>query len=113
MPPDIKILQWAVPKAPPAPVSVTDILRSRRTLKEELLKQRNLVPVQIAILGGSTTGEIKSTLELFLLAQGIQPVFYESGYNGYSEEVLFENPGLWTFKPDIVFIHTTWQNVSE
>ena len=25
----------------------------------------------------------------------------------------FENPDLWNFKPDIVFIHTTWHNVSE
>ena len=52
-------------------------------------------------------------LELFLLAQGIQPTFYESGYNRYCEDVLFENPDLWNFKPDIVFIHTTWRNVSE
>ena len=52
-------------------------------------------------------------LELFLLAQGIQPTFYESGYNRYSEDVLFENPDLWNFKPDIVFIHTTWHNVSQ
>ena len=50
---------------------------------------------------------------MFLLAQGIQPAFYESGYNRYFEDVLFENPDLWNFKPDIVFIHTTWHNVSE
>ena len=52
-------------------------------------------------------------LELFLLAQGIQPAFYESGYNRYFEDVVFENPDLWNFKPNIVFIHTTWHNVSE
>ena len=71
------------------------------------------VPTRIAILGGSTTAEVKSMLELFLLAQGIQPTFYESGYNRYCEDVLFENPDLWNFKPDIVFIHTTWHNVSQ
>jgi len=67
----------------------------------------------MAILGGSTTTEVKNMLELFLLAQGVQPLFYESGYNRYSEDVLFENPDLWNFKPDIVYIHTTWRNVSQ
>lgn len=52
-------------------------------------------------------------LEIFLLAHGIRPEFYESGYNRYREEVLFESPNLWNFRPDIVFIHTTWQNASE
>ncbi len=63
------------------PIAAADILRKRQTLKKELLKQTNLVPTRIAILGGSTTAEVRSMLELFLLAQGIQPPFYESGYN--------------------------------
>jgi len=105
--------QSEISKALRFPVSAADIVRKRNSLKKELLGQRNLVPTRIAILGGSTTAEIKSTLELFLLAQGIQPAFYDSGYNRYREDVLFENPGLWNFKPDIVFIHTTWHNVSQ
>lgn len=95
------------------PSAVVDIVRQRRALKNELLKQTNLVLTRIAILGGSTTVEVKNMLELFLLAQGIQATFYESGYNRYAEDVLFENSELWKFKPDIVFIHTTWQNLSE
>ena len=98
---------------PRVPTSVGDLLRNRRKLKQELLKQSNLLSIRVAILGGSTTTEVKSILELFLLQTGIQPTFYESGYNRYSEEVLFENPDLWNFKPDVVFIHTTWQNVSQ
>ncbi len=94
-------------------MAVGDILRKRQAIKRELLKRKNLTPVRIAILGGSTTTEIKSMLEIFLLAQGIEPVFYESGYNRYFEDVLFENPALWNFKPDIIFIHTTWHNISE
>jgi FkbH-like protein len=88
-------------------------MRQRQSLKTELLKQANLIPTRIAILGGSTTAEVKGMLELFLLAQGIQPSFYESGYNRYSEDVLFGNPDLWNFKPDVVFIHTTWRNISQ
>ena len=95
------------------PIVVADILRKRHALKKELLKQTNLVPTRIAILGGSTTTEVKSTLELFLLAQGIAPAFYESGYNRYSEDVEFENPDLWNFKPNIVLIHTSWHNISK
>jgi FkbH-like protein len=110
---ETKGAQSAILKALRFPVTAADILRKRNSLKKELLGQTNLVPTRIAILGGSTTAEIKSTLELFLLAQGIQPAFYESGYNRYSEDVLFENPGLWNFKPDIVFIDTTWHNVSQ
>ena len=95
------------------PITAADIMRKRLSLKNELLRQTNLVPTRIAILGGSTTAEVKNMTELFLLAQGIQPTFYESGYNRYSEDVLFENPDLWNFKPDIVFVHTTWHNVSQ
>ena len=106
-------LQSEVLKALRHPIVVADVLRKRKVMKRELLKQVNLVPTRIAILGGSTTTEVKSMLELFLLAQGIEPKFYESGYNRYSEEVELKNPDLWNFKPHIVFIHTTWHNISE
>src|ERR1700690_2691433 len=95
------------------PIVVADVLRKRTMLKRELLKQANLAPTRIAILGGSTTTEVKSMLELFLLAQGIEPTFYESGYKRYFEDVEFKNPDLWNFKPNIVLIHTTWHNISE
>jgi FkbH-like protein len=106
-------LQAEVLKALRFPIVVSDILRQRKAIKRELLKQANLIPTRIAILGGSTTTEVKSMLELFLLAQGIEPTFYESGYNRYAEDVEFENPDLWNFKPNIVLIHTTWHNISE
>ncbi len=106
-------LQSGILKALRFPIVVADILRKRQLMKKELLKQTNLVPTRIAILGGSTTTEVKGMLELFLLAQGMEPTFYESGYNRYSEDVAFENPDLWNFKPHIVFIHTTWHNISE
>jgi FkbH-like protein len=110
---ETETLRLKVPKALQFPIAVSDVLRKRETLKKELLQQTNLVPTRIAILGGSTTVEVKNMFDLFLLAQGIQPTFYESGYNSYSEDVLFENPDLWNFRPDIVFIHTTWHNVSQ
>src|SRR5579864_6374611 len=107
------IVQSDVLEALKFPLTVSDILRKRQALKRELLKQKNLVPTRLAILGGSTTTEVKSMLEIFLLAQGIEPVFYESGYNRYFEDVLFENPDLWNFKPNVVFVHNNWHNISE
>ena len=104
---------FGIAKALRFPIDTQDALLKRQTLKKELLKQSNLIPARIAILGGSTTSELKSMLELFLLVQGIQPAFYESGYNRFCEEVLSEHPDLWTFKPDIVFVYTTWHNVSQ
>jgi FkbH-like protein len=95
------------------PIVPGNILRKRVALRRELLTQSGLMPTRVAILGGSTTTEVKSMLELFLLAEGIQPTFYESGYNRYAEDILFENPNLLKFKPNVVFIHTTWHNVSQ
>ena len=105
--------EWEVPKALRYPVAPEEVLLKRRALKQDLLKQTNLLPTRIAILGGSTTSEIKSVLELFLLAHGIKPAFYESGHNRYREEILFEQTELWNFRPEIVFIHTTWHNIAE
>ena len=68
----------------------------------------NLAKKNIAILGGSTTSEIKNVLELFLLNNGIKPDFYESEYNKYYEDALFGNDTLDKFNPVIVYIHTPW-----
>jgi FkbH-like protein len=104
--------KWEMPKELRYPLSAEGVLRKRQSLKKELLKQPNLLPCRIAILGGSTTQEIRSILDVFLLVHGIQASFYESGYNAYYEDVMFENPEFRQFNPDIVFVHTTWHNVS-
>ncbi|HVU46963.1 MAG TPA: HAD-IIIC family phosphatase [Terracidiphilus sp.] len=110
---DTRTAQFVIPREMRYPIDPVAILRKRKSLRKDLLVQANLTPVRVAILGGSTTSEIKSMLELFLLAIGMQPAFYESGYNRYAEDVLFENPDLMNFKPDVVYLHTTWHNVSE
>jgi FkbH-like protein len=110
---DTNTISFETPREMRYPIDPMTILRKRKSLKRDLLAQPNLIQIRVAILGGSTTSEIKSMLELFLLTQGIQPTFYESGYNRYAEDVLFENPDLMNFKPDVVYLHTTWHNVSE
>lgn len=102
------------------PFDIEYILRKkrsiRRELKEEIGRRRlggeNIVSIKIAILGGSTTSEIKELLELFLLQESIEPVFYESEYNKYYEDVLFDNDELMSFAPHIIYVHTTNRNIS-
>ena len=51
------------------PLDIDKILRKKKSIKKELLNNKNLVERNIAILGGSTTSEIKNILEvLYLLA---------------------------------------------
>ena len=46
------------------------ILKKKKSLKKQLLENDNFIEKNIAILGGSTTSDIKLILELFLLNQG-------------------------------------------
>ena len=95
------------------PLDIKNILRKKNSLKKDLLQNNNLIEKNIAILGGSTTSEIKNILELFLLDSGIKPNFYESEYNKFYEDSLFENTLLESFKPEIIYIHTTNLNILE
>jgi len=94
------------------PFDLDYILTKKRKIKKELLNQHiSFVNKKIAILGGSTTNNIKVILELFLLNNGIYPEFYESEYNQYYEDAVFSNECLNNFKPDIVYICTTVRNI--
>jgi len=87
------------------------LLRKKKAIRRELLQRSDLLEKRIAILGGSTTAEIKDILELFLLLGGIRPVFYESEYNRYYEDIMFSNKALEQFAPEIVYIHTSSVNI--
>ena len=61
------------------PFDANYILAKKKRIKRELLAEgERFVDKKIAILGGSTTNDIKLILELFLLNQGIRPSFYEN-----------------------------------
>lgn len=91
------------------------ILRKKKAIRRELLAREGIryIDKRIAILGGSTTSDIKLILELFLLNYGIKPEFYESEYNQYYQDAVFGNPELDEFKPDLVFVHTTSRNITD
>ena len=91
------------------------ILKKKKALKRELLQntQQTFLEKKIAILGGSTTRDIRDILELFLLNYGIRPCFYESEYNQYYADGMFPNPALEEFHPDILYIHASNRNIEQ
>ena len=93
------------------PFDVDYLIKNKKKIKRELLLKPGLIEKNVAILGGSTTSEIKNMLEIFLLNQGIKPNFYESEYNKYYEDAIFGNDELDNFNPDIIYIHTTNRNI--
>ena len=90
-----------------------DLLVKRKRLRRELLESGgDFIHKRVAILGGSTTHDVKDMLELFLLHHGIRCTFYESEYAQYWQDAMFPNPALEEFQPDVVYIHTTNRNIS-
>ncbi len=90
------------------------VLRKRKALRRELLdRDVSWLTKKIAVLGGSSTQDIVSTLDVFLLNEGIKAEFYESEYARYREDALFDNPTLEAFAPDILLFHTSWRNLRE
>lgn len=89
------------------------ILSNRRKIRKNLLlSDRTFIEKKIAVLGGSTTSSIVQILDLFLLNQGIKATFYQSDYGKYYEDAMFPNPELESFKPDVIYIHTSNRNVT-
>lgn len=84
----------------------------KRTRRELLGDGSKRIKKKIAVLGGSTTNDFIKTLEVFLLSEGIEPEFYESEYNRFWQDAMFDNPELSEFAPDIIYIHTSYRNIA-
>ena len=91
------------------------LLRKKRSIKRTLLADESVkyLDKKIAVLCGSTANDIVDILELFLLNNGIRPTFYISEYGKYWEDVMFDNPELKEFEPDVIYIHTTTRNITD
>ncbi len=90
------------------------ILKKKKRIRKELLAEgSDRIKKNIAVLGGSTTHDIKTCMELFLLDHGIEPSFYEGEFAQYWQDVMFGQSGLYSFSPDVVFIHTSNRNISK
>ncbi len=93
------------------PLDNAFILQKKKRLKKQLLEKDNLIDKKIAILSGSTIGEIQNILELFLLDNGIKPEFLVGDFNRYYEEIMFNDGDIKNFAPDYIYIHTTNKNL--
>jgi FkbH-like protein len=96
------------------PFDSEQILSKRKRIRRELIGQSSKwLDKHVAILGGSTTRDIRDVLELFLLSHGIRCEFYESEYAQYWRDGMFPNPELEAFRPDIIFVHTSLRNIEK
>ena len=95
------------------PFNSSMIHRKCNRLRKELLKGTFSNEIKVAVLGGSTTIQLTKIIELFLLKEGFSVSFYESEYNKYYEDAIFDNQTLLNFNPDFIYIHTTHHNITE
>ena len=90
------------------------LLKNRKKIKRKLMEDGSQrIKKKIAVLGGSTTNDIVSMLEIFLLEQGIECKFYQSEYAKYWEDAVFSSEELLEFSPDLIYIHTTSRNITD
>ncbi len=90
------------------PLDAETIVRKCRKIKRELENAPVTAEIRIAILGGSTTEQLKNILELFLRDKGIKANFYESEYNKWYEDACFDDSGLTEFNPELVYFHVSF-----
>ncbi len=90
------------------------LLKNKKKIRRKLMEEKVVrIKKKIAVLGGSTTDDIISMMELFLLEQGIEPEFYQSEYGRYWQDAVFGTDELLSFKPDVIYVHTTSRNITE
>ncbi len=93
-------------------MAVDDLMLKRRRMVRELRAAAgSLRDLRIAVLGGTTTNELVDFLEVHLLASGFSPVFYQSEYGRYHEDAVLDSTDLVAFRPEIVYVHTSYRNV--
>lgn len=90
---------------------VVGLISRRSKYIKTLSGRENMVSKKIAILGGSSTQELRSFLHLFLLNRGINPEFYESEFGKFFEESVFSSEMLDAFKPDVIYIFICEHNL--
>src|ERR1700737_3494976 len=95
----------------PCDVTLDDLLLHRKRLRRQLAEHRDLQKIRIAVLGGTTTDELVDFLEILLLQSGLSATFYQSEYGAYYEDAVLEPGKIAAFKPDIIYLHTSFLNI--
>ena len=93
------------------PVDAKQLMRSAKKTARELRAAPGLRELRIAVLGGSTTNEVVTFLELALLQKGFAPTFWQSEYGRYWEDSVLDPTAIADFAPDLVYVHTGNRNI--
>ncbi|MGF1769364.1 HAD-IIIC family phosphatase [Enterovibrio makurazakiensis] len=94
------------------PLDVAWLQRRQKKLRRTLKASLTAPPLRVAILGGSTTSEVANYIELFLLNMGVNVEIYQSDYNQFYQESVFDNDALDAFDPQVIYLHTTCVNLT-
>ncbi|OEE67816.1 FkbH like protein [Enterovibrio norvegicus FF-33] len=94
------------------PLDVALLQRRQKKLRRTLKASLTAPPLRVAILGGSTTSEVANYIELFLLNRGVNVEIYQSDYNQFYQEALFDNDALDAFNPQVIYLHTSSVNLT-
>lgn len=92
-------------------IQLDELVMRRKEIRRRLLAQDELKEIRISVLGGTTTNEVVDLAELLLLSNGFKPIFHQSEYGRYYEDAVLDPGAITSFKPDIVYIHTSSQNI--
>ena len=92
------------------PLDVAWLQRRQKKLRRRLKQSLTTPPLRVAILGGSTTSEVANYIELFLLDAGINVDVYQSEYDQFYQESVFDNEVLDAFDPQVIYLHTSSVN---
>jgi FkbH-like protein len=93
------------------PFSGAGLMRGAKKLARTLRERKDLRPLRVAILGGASSQELVTLLELFLLQRGFDATFWQSEYGRYYEDAVLDSSELVEFKPDLVHVQTGIRNI--
>ena len=68
------------------------------------------VPLRVAVVGNSTLEHLVQALEARLLLEGFEPSIYFSKFGTLTQTVLDTASDLYSFRPDIIWIFTTYRD---
>ncbi len=85
------------------------LYRAYAKLKPRLSKRPT---TKLAILGGFTTAQLAQAVELALFSMGGLAEVHEAEYGVCRQEILDAGSSLYEFKPDTVFLATTWRDLA-
>ena len=69
--------------------------------------------VRLAVLSSFTCDQLTQMIELFLFAGGVDAELYEAPYGVFRQEILLPESELYRFAPKVVFIATSWRDLSQ